>query len=155
MTTAVEIIGAEDLERALEALVLDAERNEAFLDKVATRAFYPMVQATFDTEGGGRWPGLTPRYERQKLNRFGDMPLMQATTDLMTSLTQKGSAFNVHEHVSPGEVVIGSSLPYAGAATDIRPVDQVTPEGEENMGKAASSYLVGKATDLGFEANEE
>lgn len=156
MKAVADALSIHALERDLTLLASTVDGADDFLEFVAVRAFYPIVQDIFDTENRGAWLGYTSlRYAREKTRDWGDSPIMQASGNLMLSLTQRGSSFNIHEHSGPGELVMGSSLPYAAPATDVRPVNEFDSGDYEELALAASEYLVNRAHELGFEAEVE
>lgn len=147
----VEVEGFEEIKAAFGHLAQLATEPQEILDAVAERAFYPIVQEIFDSEGRGEWPENTPAYEAAKQKRFGDKPIMQATTALVTSLTKKNATMNIHAAQGRDSLLLGSSIHYARAASKKRPVFMFNQQDFDRMGKAATDELKKQSGELGFD----
>jgi phage gpG-like protein len=82
--------------------------------------------------GSGGWPELSPAYAKTKARKYPGKPILEASGDLMESLTSR--PFGV-EALLPGSMVVGSGIPYGryhqqggGNLPRRRPVE--LPEGE-------------------------
>ena len=53
------------------------------------------LEKIFATEDDGSWARLSPRYARLKRNRYGSLPILQATGALKRSYLQVGAANNI------------------------------------------------------------
>jgi len=148
----VEVQGLDRLVTAIDSLRREIEEPLPILDAVAERAFYPIVQEIFDTEGRGQWPELTPAYAEHKREKFGDKPLMQATTALVTSLTKKGATMNIHTAQGRDSLLLGSALTYARPASKRRPVFDFNQDDFGRMEVAARDKVKEDAEHLGFDA---
>lgn len=148
----VEIQGLDRFVSALGSLGSEVENPQPILEAVAERAFYPTVQEIFDTQGRGQWEDLTPGYKEAKRRRFGDKPIMQATTALVSSLTKKGARMNIHTAQGRDSLLLGSALHYAGPASKKRPVFIFNQNDIEKMGHEAKEELKDKSRGLGFDA---
>lgn len=120
------------------------------LEEVIERDFYPIMQETFDTEGRGRWRGPSPAYTRRKRQLYGDKPIMQATGNLMRSLTQRGAPGNLQRRVGSDAVEVSSTLPHAGPATRARPIE-LRREDAERLGDGMLDVMKRRAEAHGFE----
>src|SRR5690348_12235862 len=110
----VQAEGLDRLRDSLEGLRRDIEEPQPILEAVAERAFYPIVQEIFDSEGRGTWPENTPAYEVHKRAVYGDKPVMQRTGALVTSLSKGGAAMNIQTAQGRDTLLLGSAIPYAG-----------------------------------------
>jgi len=147
----VEVKGFEDVSGALLRLGRLAEEPQPVLEAVAERAFYPIVQEIFNSEGRGQWPELTPAYREEKREKFGDKPIMQATTALVTSLTKKNATMNIHTAQGRDSLLLGSSVHYSRFASKKRPVFMFDKEDYQRMGDVAKDKLKEESQALGFE----
>lgn len=111
----VEIKGANELARKFDAVtdgIKDLNKLGVW-DDVQT-AFYEIERDQFASEGNAaraKWKALSPAYAAQKLKRFGQKPILQATGKLYRSLTQANAEGSVVNKM-PQELVIGSSIPH-------------------------------------------
>ena len=147
----VEVIGFDSIQSALIQLARKIEEPQPILETVAERAFYPIVQEIFNSEGRGQWPELTPAYREAKLEKFGDKPIMQATTALVTSLTKKNATMNIHTAQGRDSLLLGSSVHYSRFASKKRPVFMFDKEDYQRMGDVAKDKLKEESQALGFE----
>jgi len=147
----VEIRGFEQVKSAFDHLAQLAQEPQPILEAVAERAFYPIVQEIFDSEGRGQWPENTPAYEAAKQKKFGDKPIMQATTALITSLTKKNATMNIHTAQGRDSLLLGSSIHYARSASKKRPVFMFNQQDIDRMGNAATEELKKQSSELGFD----
>ena len=151
MRFSVEVIGLDSIQSALIQLARKIEEPQPILETVAERAFYPIVQEIFNSEGRGQWPELTPAYREEKRDRFGDKPIMQATTALVTSLTKKNATMNIHTAQGRDSLLLGSSVHYSRFASKKRPVFMFDKEDYQRMGDVAKDKLKEESQALGFE----
>jgi len=147
----VEVIGLDSIQSALIQLARKIEEPQPILETVAERAFYPIVQEIFNSEGRGQWPELTPAYREEKLEKFGDKPIMQATTALVTSLMKKNATMNIHTAQGRDSLLLGSSVHYSRFASKKRPVFMFDKEDYQRMGDVAKDKLKEESQALGFE----
>lgn len=91
--------------RRVEAL---ADLSNVF-DETIDEVIIPHFREQFDSEGGGRWPALSPGYARRKRKLYGDRPILQATGAMMRSFTVPGAAHQIRR-VGPSEAFFGSDL---------------------------------------------
>lgn len=147
----VEVRGFEQLRSAFGQLGRLVEEPQPILEVVAERAFYPIVQEIFDSEGRGQWAELTPAYAAAKREKYGDKPIMQATTALITSLTKKNATMNIHTVQGRDSLLLGSSLHYARSASKKRPVFDFNQQDFNRMGSAATEEFKDRGRGLGFE----
>lgn len=147
----VQVQGFEQVRSAFNRLGRAVADPQPILEAVAERAFYPIVQEIFDSEGRGRWPELTPAYKEAKRVRFGDKPIMQATTALVTSLTKKNATMNIHAAQGRDSLLLGSSVHYARSASKKRPVFDFNQQDFNRMGEAAKEELKEESRGLGFQ----
>lgn len=146
-----EIRGFEQVRSAYTQLGRQVEEPQPILEAVAERAFYPIVQEIFDTEGRGQWDDLTEGYEERKRIEFGDKPIMQATTALVTSLSKKGATMNIHSAQGRNELLLGSAIHYSRFASKKRPVFMFNQQDFQRMGDAATEKAKEQTRGLGFE----
>jgi hypothetical protein len=146
----VEVQGFEQIKNAFGQLGRAVEEPQPILETVAERAFYPIVQEIFDSQGRGQWPELTAAYEEAKRVRFGDKPIMQATTALVTSLTKKHATMNIHTAQGRNELLLGSAIHYSRFASKKRPVFMFNQQDFNRMGEVATEELKDKSRALGF-----
>lgn len=147
----VEVIGFEQLRSGFKQISRLVEEPQQILEAVAERAFYPIVQEIFDSEGRGQWPDLTPAYRERKRVRFVDKPIMQATTALVTSLTKKNATMNIHTATGRDTLLLGSSIQYSRFASKRRPVFMFNQRDFNRMGEAATQKMKEQARGLGFQ----
>jgi len=83
-------------------------------DAIATE-FYKIEKETFSAEGGpsGKWKSLSPQYAAIKAKKYGNVPILTATGQMMKSLTSRGAANSVMQQTAT-EMTIGTSDPKAG-----------------------------------------
>jgi phage gpG-like protein len=110
----IEVDGKPEFDRTFSRL--DANFDDLTPIWPAVRAkFYEIEAQQFDSEGGkggsGRWKALSARYAAQKVARYGDKPILEATGDLRASLTSDGAGS--YYWADKQEVAIGTTLPYA------------------------------------------
>mgnify|MGYP000454020486 CR=1 FL=1 len=67
------------------------------------------IRQQFDSEGGGKWPKLNEEYAAAKMRRFGSKPILQATGEMMRSLTE-GGAGEIAREQGDESYLFGSSL---------------------------------------------
>jgi hypothetical protein len=147
----IEVQGFEQIHKAFAHLRRLVEEPQPILEVVAERAFYPIVQEIFDSEGRGRWPENTPAYEEAKREKFGDKPIMQATTALVTSLTKKNATMNIHTTQGRNELLLGSRIHYSRFASKKRPVFMFNQQDFNRMGEVAKEELKEEGRGLGFQ----
>jgi phage gpG-like protein len=151
----IEVKGLDQIQSAFTRLGQQVEGPQPILEAVAERAFYPIVQEIFDSEGRGRWPENTPAYEEAKRRRFGDKPIMQATTALVSSLTKKGATMNIHAAHGRDSLLLGSQVHYSKLASKKRPVFNFRQVDFDRMGHVAVEQIVNQAERLGFKAGQK
>jgi len=83
-------------------------------DAIATE-FYKIEREQFKGEGGpsGKWKSLSPKYAAIKARKYGNVPILTATGQMMKSLTSRGAANSVMQQTAT-EMTIGTSDPKAG-----------------------------------------
>ena len=83
-------------------------------DAIATE-FYKIEREQFKGEGGpsGKWKSLSPKYAVIKAKKYGNVPILTASGQMMKSLTSRGAANSVLEQTAT-EMTIGTSDPKAG-----------------------------------------
>lgn len=73
--------------------------------------FWAIEKEQFDSEGGagrqGKWQALSPNYAARKIEQYGDKPILQATGELLESLT--GGAGHIYRP-SKKDLAIGTSV---------------------------------------------
>ncbi len=146
-----EVQGLEQVRSTFTQLGRQIEEPQPILEAVAERAFYPIVQEIFDSEGRGRWPENTPAYEEYKREKFGDKPIMQATTALVTSLTKKNATMNIHTAQGRDSLLLGSSVHYSRFASKKRPVFMFNQQDFNRMGEAATEKIKEQSRELGLQ----
>lgn len=151
MRVLVEVRGLEQLKNVFSQLGRLAEEPQPILEAVAERAFYPIVQEIFDSEGRGEWPENTPAYAAAKRRKFGDRPLMQATTALVSSLTKKNATMNIHTAQGRDSLLLGSAVHYARSASKKRPVFDFNQQDFDRIGHVATEEIKERGRGLGFE----
>lgn len=147
----VEVRGFEQLRSGFRQIGRLAEEPLPILEAVAERAFYPIVQEIFDSQGRGQWPELTPAYAEAKREKFGDKPIMQATTALVTSLTKKNATMNIHTAQGRDSLLLGSTVHYARSASKKRPVLIFEQQDFSRMGHEAKEEFKERGRGLGFQ----
>jgi phage gpG-like protein len=150
----VQVDGLEQLVGAIEGLRRDIEEPQSILEAVAERAFYPIVQEIFDSEGRGNWEDLTTSYEASKRARYGDKLIMQRTGALVTSLSKGGAAMNIQTAQGRDMLLVGSSIPYSAAASKKRPIFIFNQGDYAQMGDVAVDELGSRAKDKGFQVEK-
>lgn len=151
MRVFVEVRGFEQIKNAFGQFGRLAEEPQPILEAVAERAFYPIVQEIFDSQGRGDWPELTPTYAEAKRQKFGDKPIMQATTALVTSLTKKNATMNIHTAQGRDSLLLGSQVHYARSASKKRPVFKFGQRDFDRMGNEATKEFKERGRGLGFQ----
>jgi hypothetical protein len=146
--------GVEVFNRHLAELDQTFDDARPTLDEVAERAFYPIMQEVFDSEGRGRWRqrGLDPEYARRKRARYGDRPILQASGALMKSLTRRHAPGNVHVTVGNDVLLVGSMLRYARRKDDEFEIFDITNRDVDRMTEVAEESLKERAGRAGFKA---
>jgi hypothetical protein len=146
--------GVEAFSRAIAGLASDFEDQQPTLEDVAERAFYPIMQEIFESEGRGRWRQvpLTPEYARRKRARYGDKPILQASGGLMRALTRKGARGNVHVGVGRDSLLLGADLAHAKPQDDRRGIMDFDNKDVERMSEAAEESMKERAGRRGFDA---
>lgn len=74
------------------------------------QVFLRFEQELFNSEGayvGERWRPLSPRYAAEKLRKYGDLPILRVTGELMRSFTEPEHESHVYRPTSTG-VEMGS-----------------------------------------------
>ena len=89
-------------------------RKLGTFDAIAAE-FYKIEKETFSAEGGpsGKWKALSPAYAAIKAKKYGNVPILTATGQMMKSLTSRGAANSVMQQTAT-EMTIGTSDPKAG-----------------------------------------
>lgn len=141
------------LNLALREVAESVGQPEELLQEVATRAAYPAVAEIFDNEGYGAWAGLTPTYAAWKAEHFSELPILERTGNLRTSLTLPNAPDSVTTYDRDGALAIGSSVPYFGAVNDIRPIAQFQEQHFDDMLTAATDHIGQVAAAEGFEVS--
>ena len=85
-------------------------------DAVASE-FYKIEKEQFDSEGGagksGKWKALKPEYAKRKQKKWGNVPILHASGEMMRSLTSRNAPGAVLEKTAD-ELTLGTTIPYAG-----------------------------------------
>ena len=106
------------------------------------KEFYSQETTWFASEP---WVGLTPAYAARKQQQFGSKPLLRATDALFKSLTEQGTAGNIH-HVSDLAAEFGTSDFKAGlhrTGTSRMPArDPFAPPDVDRYEAIAGNYLM-------------
>ena len=150
----VQVEGLDRLRGAVEGLRKDIEEPQAILEAVAERAFYPIVQEIFGSEGRGTWEDLTPRYEARKRAKYGDKPIMQRTGALITSLSKGGAKMNIQVPQGRDALLVGSAIPYSSLASKKRPIFMFNQGDHAQMGDVVVDELATSAKDKGFQVEK-
>ncbi|HEX2881006.1 MAG TPA: hypothetical protein VHO25_15850 [Polyangiaceae bacterium] len=151
MRVFVEVRGFGQIKSGFSQFGRLAQEPQPILEAVAERAFYPIVQEIFDSEGRGRWPENTPAYEEAKTKKYGDRPIMQATTALVTSLTKKNATMNIHTAQGRNSLLLGSAIHYSRFASKRRPVLMFGQPDFNRMGQEATKEFKDRGRGLGFQ----
>lgn len=143
ITYSIEIIG---LDRALSSAGRLVERLSSFRrlwDRFA-KEFYAQEKSLFDR---APWKPLSPAYAERKRRKFGDKPILQATSTLFRSLTQQGAEGNVHR-VDDNSLEIGSAVPYGIFHVPTR--DPLPDPDEDRYVTIAGQYVSEIVREAGF-----
>lgn len=117
--------------------------------KAVRSVFYKIVGSIFKAEGGasGKWKALTPAYQRVKVRKWGNQPILTASGALYRSLTQEGTQGSTFSE-TPQEMEIGTTIKYAGfhqsgtRKMPARPILDFTDEQESQLMKPIQDKLV-------------
>lgn len=151
MRVFVEVKGFEQLRAGFTQLGRQLEEPQPILEAVAERAFYPIVQEIFASEGRGQWDDLSEGYKERKQIEFGDKPIMQATGALVESLEKKGAKMNIHTAQGRDSLLLGSAIIYSRAASKKRPVFMFNQQDFNRMGEAAAEKIKEEGRQSGFQ----
>jgi hypothetical protein len=79
----------EGIDVAVKNLRRKMQRLDNFRDPlhIVAEDFYKLQRRWMDSEGGGHWPGLNPRYASWKIKRVGDKPILQFSGAMYDDLT--------------------------------------------------------------------
>lgn len=146
-----EVVGLDRLTAAAEGLRRDIDEPLPILEAVAERAFYPIVQEIFESEGRGSWEDLTTQYEARKRARYGDKPIMQRSGALVNSLSKSGATLNIQTAEGRDALMVGSAVPYSGLASKKRPIFIFNQSDRARMASVASDELASRARNRGFQ----
>lgn len=137
------VLGVPEFERALEGFAEDCDDSLHVLEEIATRAFFPVMQARFDTEGFGRWRDipLSAQYEARKKREVGDKPRLQYRGALVESLTRRDARGNVYQAVGRNTLYVGSEMPYARRQHDRFSIIELRDEDVDRMTGVAVDAL--------------
>ena len=84
-------------------------------DAVASE-FYKIEKEQFDSEGGagksGKWKALKPEYAKRKQKKWGNVPILHASGEMMRSLTSRNAPGAVLEKTAD-ELTLGTINPKA------------------------------------------
>jgi phage gpG-like protein len=150
----VQVDGTTRLMASAEGLRRDIEEPQQILEAVAERAFYPIVQEIFDSEGRGRWDDLTTGYAARKREQYGDKPIMQRTGALITSLSRGGATMNIQTAQGRDTLLVGSAVPYSAKASKKRPIFMFNQADYERMGSVAVDEISTRAKGRGFQVEK-
>jgi phage gpG-like protein len=105
----LEFFGEVQLDRELERITDRTADLTPVWDDIIDD-FLRLETRQFDTQGvySGGWSPLSPAYAARKAREFPGQPILQATGDLMRSLT-RGPAVRI---VRPQSVMFGSDVEY-------------------------------------------
>ena len=108
-----EIEGEEQVSRMLSRTTEKIKDLAPFFEAAGTFMRTTMDEQ-FGSEGGrtGGWAPLSARYAADKAKRYGSRPILQASGDMIASLTGQGSG-NVSRTVGGDTLEFGTSVPYA------------------------------------------
>ncbi|UOF76904.1 virion morphogenesis protein [Bacteriophage sp.] len=116
-----------------------------------------ITEEQFKGEGigrSGRWANLSPAYARWKAKHYPGKPILQRTSRLYRSLTQRNNADNVVD-ARPDELVFGSKVPYGvyhqrgGGRLKRRPVFDLNERQKTRLLKAIQVRLLKAGRDNG------
>ena len=158
----VEVLGEEVFNRAFNRIDSLSDLRPVFPPLIDE--FYRIEQEQFDSEGaagGQRWQKLSDNYVPRKEKQFGSLPILQATGDLMASLTDF-EAPDVVLRITPDELGIGTNVPYAiyhqsrrsRKKLPRRPLVNFSEAQKRRMQKAVQLGLVQFIRQAGFRVEE-
>lgn len=120
-----------------------------FIWPFVAQEFYAIEREQFASQGAhglsGRWAALSPAYAKWKSVKYPNMPILQATTVLMQSMTSPDAADSVFRPEAD-QLTIGSRAPYAtahqrGSGLPARPVISLTEADKRRIQKAIQGPL--------------
>lgn len=140
----IEVTGVSEMEATLQGLTYAAATLAVTAFPAIAADFRRLERDRFDTEGQGDWPSLTTATVRIKEQRGMPRPtrILYGTGQLEESLTGMNK-FSVNE-VSPAEMVVGTSAPYAV-------YHQVGPRTIRVFGRGSALLPQRRIVDLGVE----
>lgn len=156
-----EVAGAEIFDRAFNRI--DSLSDLRPLWPNVIREFYLIEAEQFESEGAagasGRWAPLSDVYAKYKAIAYPDQPILQATDELMKSLTDPeatGAILRPDEQ----ELTIGTSVPYATAhqrgtrRMPARPPISLAEAQKRRIQKSIQAGLVRFIREAGFNVEE-
>ena len=158
MPIRIEIQGTEQLSKAFTELSRRIGDLTPVWPRVA-QIFYERERQLFDSQGEGNWVQLSARYGRWKQKHFPGYPLLQRTTEMAVSLTNRSSPFSVLD-MRPKNFAVGTSVPYAQfhqtgtSRMPARPPIIIDDGTIQRMLDVVTDELGKAAGDEGFEVNK-
>lgn len=138
------IDGVEVLDRSLNR-VTEGISDFRFLWPSVSGEVYQIEREQFASEGAhglsGKWAKLTPAYEKYKSVAFPGMPILQATTALMQSMTSPDAPDSIFRS-EVDQLTIGTKREGARAHQRTRPIVSWTENDKKRVVKSAQLPLV-------------
>lgn len=144
MNTTIEIIGVPGSLTAFLKLEEKMTRLKPLLE-IFGGEFYREEKGLFAQQP---WKPLSPEYAKRKAEKYGDKPILRATDTLWRSLTEKGTAGNVHRVTDDG-AEFGSAVPYGVFHVETR--NPMAEPDEERYATLAGEYATKMAREAGFQ----
>lgn len=141
-----DVGGVAEVEHVLLG-IRDRALNAAPVLSVILEDMKRLEAELFDTEGRGEWPALSATTLEQKARKGFSPKILQATGDLMGSLTGDGPGSV--SRVTEEEVVLGTTIPYATfhehgtARMPARPPVDVREQDVRSWSKQIQQYIMG------------
>lgn len=158
ITLKIEVDGIEEATKALDSMG-DSTTNLIPLWNIIQPYFYSIEKTLFDTEGRsgtqGGWQALSPGYKKQKIKKWGNQPILQASGKMYKSLTGITSDSIVSK--TKTEMTLGTSLkryPSAhqrgNARLPQRKAIDLTPKNRKKMLNLAIAHFNSESKKAGF-----
>lgn len=114
MKITIKVDGLKAIERAFDTIAKSVADFRPYWKDVQ-KEFFEIETRLFASEGqsgrsGRKWAALKPDYAKAKLKKYGQLPIMQRTGALYSSLTSN-TGDTVFE-TSKNEAIMGTSLAY-------------------------------------------
>lgn len=110
-----EVVNEVQFSRAFETLATQVSDLSKPYEEI-TNEFYESMSNVFSAEGAfenrSKWADLSPAYQAWKQKRYPGRKILELTGTLLASIAVRGAFGNVTK-VSPTEMVVGTSIPYA------------------------------------------